>query len=158
MGVDQVLRLFVAVATDGFHGAAGQGFFAEGALVVGLRLLIEEGMTAVVITLEVSRCGLAAEIAVDALIIDVVGTGSVMRVLVGGVGHWRKVGYRLVELGLKRGAMLAVGVGLSTRNSLASTSLPSLRISSDAAGIVHIAVRARALGREPLMPAFTALR
>jgi hypothetical protein len=51
-------------------------------LFVRLRLFVEEGMTTVVITLEVSRGGLAAKVAVDALIVDVIGAVGVLGVFV----------------------------------------------------------------------------
>lgn len=78
----------LAVATDGLDRATGEGFLAESAFFVGLRLLENVGMAAVVITLEVCWRGLAAEVAVDALIVHVVGTFSVMGEFVCSVSHW----------------------------------------------------------------------
>jgi hypothetical protein len=68
----------LSVAADGFDRATGKGFLAEAALFVGLRLLVEEGMTTVVIALEVSWRGLAAEVTINALVIYIVGTGNVL--------------------------------------------------------------------------------
>jgi hypothetical protein len=83
---DETRRL-LAVATDGFHRAASEGFLAELTLGISLGLLVEEGVTAVVVTLEVGGSGLAAQVAVDALVIDVIGSIDVLRILVGGVSH-----------------------------------------------------------------------
>ena len=76
-----------AVATDGFDRATCQSFFSQSALIVAFRLLENERMTTVVITLEVRWSCFAAEIAVDALIVHVVGTGDVLRIFVCSVGH-----------------------------------------------------------------------
>ena len=80
-------RLFRAVVADGFDGAAGEGFFAEGAFFLGFRLFIQVGMATVLIAFEVRGCGLPAEVTVDALVIDVVGSLDVLGVAVVFVGH-----------------------------------------------------------------------
>jgi hypothetical protein len=77
----------LAVSADRLHRAAGQGFLAQSAFVVGLRLLVEVGVAAVVIALEVGWCRFAAKVAVDALVIDIIGSGGVLRVLVCSVSH-----------------------------------------------------------------------
>jgi hypothetical protein len=77
----------LAVATDGLNWATGQGFFAQGALVIVLGLFENVGVATVIVAGEVSRCCLAAEIAVDALIIHVIGSRGVLRVLVFDVCH-----------------------------------------------------------------------
>lgn len=80
-------RLFGAVVADGFDGAAGEGFFAESAFFLGFWLFIEVGMATVLIAFEVRGCGLPAEVTVDALVIDVVGSWDVLGVAVVFVGH-----------------------------------------------------------------------
>jgi hypothetical protein len=50
-------------------------------------LLENKGMTAVVITFEVGRRGFTAEIAVDALFIDIEFPGGVLRIFVGYICH-----------------------------------------------------------------------
>jgi hypothetical protein len=56
-------------------------------LFIGFRLLVEEGVTTVVVTLEVGRGSLAAEVAVDALIVDVISAVGVLGVFIGSVSH-----------------------------------------------------------------------
>ncbi len=51
------------------------------------RLLVDEGMTSVVISFEVGRGGFAAKIAVNALVIDVELPVDVLRIFVRYVGH-----------------------------------------------------------------------
>jgi hypothetical protein len=77
----------LTVATNGLDWAALEGLFTESALVIRLGLLVEVGMTAVVVALEISRCRLTAEIAVDALIVHVVCAFSVLGVFVFSVRH-----------------------------------------------------------------------
>jgi len=87
VGATVCARLFRAVVADGFDGAAGEGFFAEGAFFLGFRLFIQVGMATVLIAFEVRGCGLPAEVTVDALVIDVVGSLDVLGVAVVFVGH-----------------------------------------------------------------------
>jgi hypothetical protein len=85
-GAVTVTGLF-AVAADSFHRAACEGFFGQLALVVGFRLFEDVGVAAVIVTLEVGRCGLAAQVAVNALVVHVVGTRGVLRIFVFCVSH-----------------------------------------------------------------------
>jgi hypothetical protein len=80
------LRL-LAIAANGLDRAAGEGFFAEILFLVGFGLLVNVGVTAVVIALEVGGRGLAAEVTINALVVNVVGSRCVMGILVSGVGH-----------------------------------------------------------------------
>jgi hypothetical protein len=80
-------RLLLAVATDGLDWAAAESFFAKRALFVRFRLLVEEGVAAVVVALKVGWRGLTAKVAVDALIVHIVGTVYVLGVFVGCVCH-----------------------------------------------------------------------
>ena len=76
-----------AVVADRFDGATFHRFLAKRFLFGRLGLLVNVGVTAVVISLEIGGRSLAAQIAVDALLIDVERAGCVLGVLVGGVGH-----------------------------------------------------------------------
>ena len=60
-----------AVVANRFDRATFHRFFAECFLLRGLWLLVNVGMTAVVVAFETGRCRFATQIAVDALIIDV---------------------------------------------------------------------------------------
>src|SRR2546423_2550713 len=76
-----------AVGADRFDRAAFHGFLAKRFFLGALRLLVNEGVAAVVVALVIGGRGFAAKIAIDALIVDVVGTGNVLRVFVCGIGH-----------------------------------------------------------------------
>lgn len=80
-------RALFAIATNGLHRAAGEGVFAEAALFVRFRLLVEVGVATVIIALEVGGRCLAAEVAVNALVIDIVRAGNVLGVFVCSVCH-----------------------------------------------------------------------
>jgi len=60
-----------AVIANRFDRATLHRFFAERFLVKGLWLLVNVGMTPVVVAFETGGCRFAAQIAVDALIIDI---------------------------------------------------------------------------------------
>jgi len=77
----------ISIIAYGFDRAALHRFFAEPLLVWRLRLLVNVGVAAVVIPLEVCRGGFAAQIAIDALIIDVEFARYVLGVLVRGICH-----------------------------------------------------------------------
>jgi len=80
------LQLWPVVA-DGFDRAAFLGFFAASFFFGILRLLIDKGVTAVVIAFEIIRRGFAAEIAINALVIHVILAGDVLRIPVCDVSH-----------------------------------------------------------------------
>ena len=61
----------VPVAADRFDRAAFHRFFAETFFVRRLRLLVHVGVPAVIVSFEIGGGRFAAQIAVDALIIDV---------------------------------------------------------------------------------------
>src|SRR5919109_5184906 len=61
----------VPVVADRFDRAAFHRFFAEIFFVGRLRLLVHVGMTAIIVAFEICGRGLATQIAVDALIVDV---------------------------------------------------------------------------------------
>jgi hypothetical protein len=76
-----------AVVTDGFDRAAFHRFLAKTFLLGRLGLLVNERMTAVIVPFEIGGRGFTAEIAIDALLIDIELSGGVFRIFVGGVGH-----------------------------------------------------------------------
>jgi hypothetical protein len=94
----------LSVAADGFYRAASEGFFTEGALVIRLRLLVEEGVATIIITLEVGWRCLTAQVAIDALVIDIVGTFYVLRVFVGNISH----GFGSRNEGLSEGTRMLI--------------------------------------------------
>jgi hypothetical protein len=77
----------ISVIANGFNRAAFHRFFAEPFFFGCLRLLVNVGVAAVVIPLEVCRGGFAAQITVDALIIDIEFARYVLGIFVRGVGH-----------------------------------------------------------------------
>jgi hypothetical protein len=77
----------ISVIANGFNRAAFHRFFAEPFLLWTLRLLVNVGVAAVVIPLEVCRSGFAAQITIDALIIDIEFARYVLGIFVRGVGH-----------------------------------------------------------------------
>src|SRR5436305_10028105 len=81
------LRILTAIAADRFDRTAFHCLFAKRFFLRTFRLLINVGMAAVIIALEIGRLGFAAQIAVDALIIHVKLTLNVFGVFVSGVGH-----------------------------------------------------------------------
>lgn len=84
-----------AVIADGFDRAAFHGFLAELLFIGRFRLLVDVGVTAVIIAAKIARSGFAAEIAVDALIIDVKFAGQVFGIAISDVSHniWSKSAY-----------------------------------------------------------------
>jgi hypothetical protein len=77
----------VPIVADRFDRATFHRFFAETLFVRRLRLFVNIGVAAIIIPFEIRRGGLAAQIAVDALIIDVKFAGYVLGVFVRCVGH-----------------------------------------------------------------------
>ena len=76
-----------AVVANRFDRATLHRFLAERFLLRGLWLLVNVGMTPVVVAFETGGGRFAAQIAVDALIIDVEFARYVLGVFVRGVGH-----------------------------------------------------------------------
>jgi hypothetical protein len=76
-----------AVVANRFDRATFHRFFAERFLLRGLWLLVNVGMTPVVVAFETGRCRFATQIAIDALIIDVECPRYVFGVFVCDVGH-----------------------------------------------------------------------
>jgi len=79
--------LLVAVVADGFDRAAFEGFHALSRFLFVLRLLENVGISLVVGSLEVVRCGFAAQVAVDALTVDVELAAGVFCVFIFAICH-----------------------------------------------------------------------
>jgi hypothetical protein len=77
----------VSVIADRFDWAAFHRFFAETFFVGCLRLLVYVGVPAVIVPFEIGWSRFTAQIAVDALIIDVEFARYVLGVFVRCVGH-----------------------------------------------------------------------
>jgi hypothetical protein len=84
---DRRYRKLRAVIADGFDRTSFHRFFAERFLFRTLRLFVNVGMAAVVIAFEIGGRGFAAQIAVNALIIDIEFARYVIGVFVCSVGH-----------------------------------------------------------------------
>jgi hypothetical protein len=92
---DRRYRKLRAVVADGFHRTTFHRFFAERFFLGTFRLFVNVGVAAVVIAFEIGGRGFAAQIAVDALIIDVEFARYVFGVFVRGIGHSFPVKVRL---------------------------------------------------------------
>ena len=79
--------LLRSVIADCFDWAPFHRFLAERFFLGSLRLFINVGVAAVVVTFEIGRSGFAAQIAVDALIVDVKFSRYVLGVFVRNVSH-----------------------------------------------------------------------
>ena len=80
-------RQGLGVVADGLDGAAFFGFLASGFLIRRLRLLGNVGVTAVLVPFEVFRCGLAAQVAINALVVNVELARDIFRIFVCSVSH-----------------------------------------------------------------------
>src|SRR6184192_1533608 len=96
----------VPVVADRFDRTAFHGFFAESLFFRRLWLFIDVGMTAVIVPFEIGRRGFTAQIAVDALIIDVKFARYVFGVFVCGIGH----GFSLKSEGETLGTLLTQSI------------------------------------------------
>jgi hypothetical protein len=76
-----------AVVTDRFDRAAFHRFLAKTFFLGRLRLLVDVGVTTVVVALEIRGRGLPAQIAIDALLVDIKLPRGVFRIFVRDVGH-----------------------------------------------------------------------
>src|ERR1700747_2419137 len=76
-----------AIVADGFDWTSLHSFLAKRLLLRGGRLLKHIGVAAVVAAREISGCGFPAQVAVNALVIDVKLSGHVFRVFIRNVGH-----------------------------------------------------------------------
>jgi hypothetical protein len=87
--IDRRYRLIksASVIADGFHGTAFHRFLAELLLVGTGGLLVNVGVAAIIIAAKIARSGLAAEITVDTLVIDIVLACDVFGIAVCDVSH-----------------------------------------------------------------------
>src|SRR6201997_4786421 len=76
-----------AIVANGFDRTSSHGFLAKRFLLRGGRLLKHIGVAAVVAAREISGGGFPAQVAVNALVIDVKLSGHVFRVFIRNVGH-----------------------------------------------------------------------
>src|ERR1700730_18234964 len=72
-----------AVVADRFDRATFHRLFTKAFFLGRLRLLVNVGVTAVVVALEIRGRSFATQIAVDALFIDIEFAGSIFRIFVG---------------------------------------------------------------------------
>src|SRR2546423_8715948 len=72
----------LTVAADGFDGATFHRFLAERFFVGSFRLLIDEGVAAVVVPLVIGRRGFPAKVAVVALVIYELRARDVIRICI----------------------------------------------------------------------------
>ena len=97
-------RLLVAVVADGLHRTALQGFHAERGIFLRGRLLMDERVAPFVMAGKERRRSLAAEITVNALLIDEKLAGGVLLPLVCFIGHsWQE--QRVIARSVKRPAV-----------------------------------------------------
>jgi len=75
------------VVADRFDRATFHRLFAKTFFLGRLRLLVNVGVAAVVVALEIRGRSFPAQIAVDALFIDIEFAGGIFRIFVGNVGH-----------------------------------------------------------------------
>jgi hypothetical protein len=76
-----------SVIADGFNGAAFFGFFATGFFFGRGRLFINKRIAAVVVAFEIIRRGLAAQIAINALVVHVVFARDIFGIFICNVCH-----------------------------------------------------------------------
>jgi hypothetical protein len=86
-GVPKAFLRLCSVIADGFDRAAFFGFLAASFLLRGGWLLKYIRVTAVLVPLEIIRCGFAAQVAVYALVINVVFARDVLRIFISSISH-----------------------------------------------------------------------
>jgi hypothetical protein len=81
------MRWLFTIVANGFDRAAFLGFFAKGFFFRGRGLLVNVGVTAVFVAREIGGSSFAAQIAVNALVIDVKFPTSVLGIPVSDISH-----------------------------------------------------------------------
>jgi len=76
-----------SVIADGFDGTAFHRFLAKLLLFRSGWLLVDVGITAIVVAAKITGSGLTAKIAVDTLVIDVIFAGKVFGIAICDVCH-----------------------------------------------------------------------
>jgi hypothetical protein len=102
-------RLFVAVVADRLDGATLEGLHALRDFLFGRRLLVHVGITTFIMAREERGRRLTAEIAVDALLIDVEFTRSVLGPFISLIRHRWSEGQRVQLAGVSSGLSRSVG-------------------------------------------------
>jgi len=77
----------LTVVANGFHGAPFLGLLAALLLLRSFGLFKYERVAAVIVALEIVRCGFPAEIAVNALIVHVIAAWDVIGISVYCISH-----------------------------------------------------------------------
>jgi hypothetical protein len=86
-GQGLIEKVSASVIADGFDGTAFHRFLAELLFIRARRLLEDVGIAPVIIAAKVARSGFAAQVAVDALVIDIVLAGEIFGIAVCDVSH-----------------------------------------------------------------------
>ena len=86
-----------AVAANGLDRATFHRLFAERFFLRRFGLLVNVGMSTIIVTTKVRGGGFTAKIAVDALVIDVELSLYILGVFICGIGHFFKAGKNVVE-------------------------------------------------------------
>ncbi len=95
----EMSRSVFAVVSDGFYRATLYCFLAKGFLLWCCGLLIDVGISLVIVASEILRCSFPAQIAINALVIDVDASFNIFGVFVFDLGHVF-VSFRELELEL----------------------------------------------------------
>jgi hypothetical protein len=77
----------LSVVSDRLDRTAFHGLLAKSFLFRSLGLLEDVGVTTIFIALEVGGCRLAAKVAIDALVVAVVGARNILGIFVGYISH-----------------------------------------------------------------------
>ena len=80
--IGQPGKMLCAIAADRLDRAAFHGFFAEIFFIRAFGLFEHVGMSPVVVSCEIGRCGFTAEIAIDALVVYIKFSNYVFRIFV----------------------------------------------------------------------------
>jgi hypothetical protein len=80
----------LSVVTDGLHRAAFHGLLAKSLLLRSLGLLKEIGVTSLIIAGKISGRSFATQVAINALVIAVVGACNILGIFIGYISHDEK--------------------------------------------------------------------
>ena len=81
------MRKLRPVVADGFDRAAFLGFLTTRFLLWIFRLLVNKRVAAVLVAFEIVRRGFAAQVAIDALIVDVIFSARIFRIFICYISH-----------------------------------------------------------------------
>ena len=88
MVYQNVRRSLLAIVTDSLYRAAFKSLIAESYLIIGGGLLVDVGETLVVITSKEIGSSLAAQVAVDAVAVDIELAGNILFSFFVDIGHF----------------------------------------------------------------------